>query len=101
MKAAACSAAAPLHLMTTNQIGDIRHLDGLGYGYGFETTDRYGARDLEAAGAFGWGGAYGSSYRVEPSTRMVLVMMIQLRPNATTIGNRFPTLVYQAFADEK
>ena len=44
---------------------------------------------------------YGSSYRVEPSTRMVLVMMIQLRPNTTTIGNRFPTLVFQAFADEK
>jgi CubicO group peptidase (beta-lactamase class C family) len=88
-------------LMTTNQIGDIRKLDGLGYGYGFETTDRYGVRDFEAVGAFGWGGAYGSSYRVEPSTRMVLVMMIQLRPNATTIGNRFPTLVYQAFADEK
>ena len=88
-------------LMTTNQIGDIRHLNGLGYGYGFETTDRYGVRDLEAVGAFGWGGAYGSSYRVEPSTRMVLVMMIQLRPNSTTIGNRFPTLVFQAFADEK
>jgi len=88
-------------LMTTNQIGDIRQLNGLGYGYGFETTDRYGVRDFEAVGAFGWGGAYGSSYRVEPSTRMVLVMMIQLRPNATTIGNRFPTLVYQAFADEK
>jgi CubicO group peptidase (beta-lactamase class C family) len=88
-------------LMTTNQIGDIRQLNGLGYGYGFETTDRYGVRDLEAVGGFGWGGAYGSSYRVEPSTRMVLVMMIQLRPNGTTIGNRFPTLVYQAFADEK
>ena len=33
-------------LMTANQIGDIRDLDGLGYGYGFETTDRYGVRDL-------------------------------------------------------
>ena len=90
-----------VRLMTTNQIGDLRQLNGLGYGYGFETTDRYGARDLEAVGAFGWGGAYGSNYRVEPAARLVLVLMIQLRPNSTTLGNRFPTLVYQAFGDEQ
>jgi CubicO group peptidase (beta-lactamase class C family) len=89
-----------VRLMTTNQIGDIRQLNGLGYGYGFEITDRFGVRDLEAVGSFGWGGAYGSSYRVEPASRMVLILMIQLRPNSTTIGNRFPTLVYQAFGDE-
>ena len=86
-------------LMTTNQIGTIRPTNGLGFGYGFETTDRYGARDFEALGAFGWSGAYGTAYRVEPSSRLVLVLMIQLRPNGTTIGNRFPTLVYQAFGD--
>ena len=37
-------------LMTTNQIGDIRPTNGLGYGYGFETTDRYGANELEPVG---------------------------------------------------
>ena len=36
-------------LMTTNQIGTIRPTNGLGFGYGFETTDRYGARDFEAS----------------------------------------------------
>jgi CubicO group peptidase (beta-lactamase class C family) len=86
--------------MTTNQIGTIRNTNGLGYGYGFETTDRYGARDLEAVGAFGWGGAYGSNYRVDPASKLVLVMMIQLRPNTTDLGTRFPTLVYQAFVDQ-
>lgn len=86
-------------LMTTNQIGSIRDTNGLGYGYGFETTDRFGARDLEATGAFGWGGAYGSSYRVDPAAKLTLVMMIQLRPNTIDLGNRFPTLVYQAFVD--
>lgn len=86
-------------VMTTNQMGEIRDSYGLGYGYGFEITDRYGIRDLEAVGSFGWGGAYGSNYRVDPSSGLVLVLMIQLRPNSTDIGSKFPTLVYQAFTD--
>ena len=36
------------------------------------------------------------SYRVDPETRLVMVMMIQLMPNATDIGQVFPTLIYQA-----
>ena len=47
-------------------------------------------------GAFGWGGAYGSIYRVDPEARLVIVLMIQLMPNATDIRQMFPTLVYQA-----
>jgi len=83
-------------LMTTNQSGTLHSDTGLGFGYGFETTDRYGANGLDDVGAFGWGGAYGSNYRVDPKSRLVLVMMINQMPNASTVGNRFPTLVYQA-----
>ncbi len=86
-------------LMTTNQIGTLRPTNGLGYGYGFETTDRLGAKDLDSVGAFGWGGAYGPVYRVDPSSRLVMVLMIQLMPNGTDIREKFPTVVYQAFAD--
>jgi CubicO group peptidase (beta-lactamase class C family) len=86
-------------LMTTNQIGDIRPTGGLGYGYGFETTDRYGANELDPVGAFGWGGAYGSIYRVDPESRLVMVLMFQMIPNATDLRQKFATLVYQAFAN--
>jgi CubicO group peptidase (beta-lactamase class C family) len=86
-------------LMTTNQVGAIRPVNGLGYGYGFETTDRYGAKDMDSVGAFGWGGAYGSVYRVDPASGLVMVLMMQLVPNATDIRERFPALVYQSFAD--
>lgn len=86
-------------LMTTNQIGDIRQSNGLGYGYGFETTDRYGANDLDSVGAFGWGGAYGSIYRVDRDAKLVIVLMFQMIPNATDLRQKFPTLVYQAFAN--
>ena len=85
--------------MTTNQIGDVRPTGGLGYGYGFETTDRYGANELDPVGAFGWGGAYGSIYRVDPESRLVMVLMFQLMPNATDLRQKFATLVYQAFAN--
>jgi len=83
-------------LMTTNQVGSLHSQTGLGYGLGFETTDRFGANGLDSAGAFGWGGAYGSLYRVDPNARLVITLMIQLLPSRSDIGNRFPTLVYQA-----
>ena len=86
-------------LMTTNQIGTLHSSTGLGYGYGFETTDRFGANGLDSEGAFGWGGAYGTVYRVDPKSRMVIVLMIQLLPNRTDIRTTFPTLVYQALVD--
>lgn len=86
-------------LMTTNQIGSLRPTNGLGYGYGFETTDRFGASELDPVGAFGWGGAYGSIYRVDPHSGIVMVLMFQMIPNATDLRQKFATVVYQAFAD--
>jgi CubicO group peptidase (beta-lactamase class C family) len=86
-------------LMTTNQIGTLRPTAGLGFGLGFETVDRYGANGLSSVGAFGWGGAYGSSYRVDPDARLVMVLMLNQIPNRTELGQKFPTLVYQALVD--
>ena len=86
-------------LMTTNQVGPLHSTTGLGFGLGFETTDRYGANGLSSVGTFNWGGAYGSSYRVDPDARLTMVFMIQLMPNRTDLGQRFPTVVYQALVD--
>jgi CubicO group peptidase (beta-lactamase class C family) len=86
-------------LMTTNQVGDLYRTPGLGFGLGFETTERYGASGLASVGSFGWGGAYGTTYKVDPEARLVLVMMVQLIPNTTDIGQKFPNLVYQALVE--
>lgn len=86
-------------LMTTNQIGDRYRTPGLGFGLGFETTDRYGASGMASVGSFGWGGAYGTTYKVDPEARLVLVMMVQLIPNTTDLGQKFPNLVYQALIE--
>jgi CubicO group peptidase (beta-lactamase class C family) len=83
-------------LMTTNQVGTLHSAAGLGFGLGFQTTDRYGANGMDSEGAFGWGGAYGTVYRVDPEARLVMLLMIQLLPNSTDIRTVFPTLVYQA-----
>jgi CubicO group peptidase (beta-lactamase class C family) len=88
-----------VELMTTNQIGTLHSPNGLGFGLGFETTDRYGANGMDSIGSFGWGGAYGSMYRVDPKARMTVVMMVQVLPMTSDIGQRFPTLVYQALLE--
>ena len=85
--------------MTTNQVGVLHSATGLGYGLGFETTDRYGANGMDSVGAFGWGGAYGTTYRVDPSSKTVAVLMLQLMPNSTDLHAKFYALVYQALLD--
>jgi CubicO group peptidase (beta-lactamase class C family) len=80
-------------------VGSLHSPNGLGFGLGFQTTDRYGANGMESVGAFGWGGAYGTQYRIDPEARLVMVLMLQLLPNATDIREKFPTMVYQALMD--
>jgi CubicO group peptidase (beta-lactamase class C family) len=89
-----------VELMTTNQVGTLHSANGLGFGFGFETTDRYGANGMDSVGSFGWGGAYGTAYRVDPHARLVLVLMIQMLPNTTDIREKFQTMVYQALVDK-
>ncbi len=85
-----------VRLMATNVVGAVYRTPGLGFGLGFETTDRFGAAGMQSEGSFGWGGAYGSVYRIDPAERLVMVLMIQLMPNPSDIREAFPNLVYQA-----
>lgn len=89
-----------VQLMATNMVGALYasagRNDGVGFGLGFETVDRFGAGGLSSQGTFSWGGAYGSNYRVDPQEKLVIVFMIQQLPNRTDLPAKFPTLVYQA-----
>src|SRR5690606_776289 len=89
-----------VQLMATNLVGALYasagRNDGVGFGLGFETVDRFGAGGLSSQGTFSWGGAYGSNYRVDPREKLVIVFMIQQIPNRTDLPAKFPTLVYQA-----
>jgi CubicO group peptidase (beta-lactamase class C family) len=87
-------------LMTHNQIGTLHSPNGLGYGLGFETTDQVGANGLEPVGSYGWAGAYGSTYRVDPTAGIDVLLMIQLLPQTTDLGPRYAATVHQAFLED-
>jgi CubicO group peptidase (beta-lactamase class C family) len=88
-----------VQLMTTNQVGDLKSPKGLGFGFGFETHDKYGVSGMESVGSWGWGGAYGTYYQVDPAERLTTVLMIQMIPNNTDLTDKFKTSIYQALID--
>jgi CubicO group peptidase (beta-lactamase class C family) len=90
-----------VQLMTTNQVGTLHSTTGLGYGLGFETTDHYGANGMDSEGAYGWSGAYSTTYRVDPDAHLVIVFMVQMLPNGTDSRTKLPTMVYQALTEKK
>ena len=85
-------------VMTSNQTGTLYNANGAqGFGLGFSTLERPGADNtLFSVGSYGWGGAYASTYRVDPKQRMVVVFMVNQLPNRSDAAAKFPTLVYQA-----
>ena len=95
-------APASVRLMTNNMLGTLYSGDGaMGFGLGFETVERLGANGFANPGAFGWGGAYGTVYRVDPKERLVIVFMMQMLPNSgADIRAKFPDLVYSAIVGE-
>ena len=88
-------------LMTTNQSGTLYANPGQGFGLGFQTVEKLGADGLASVGSFGWGGAYASTYKVDPAEHLVIVFMINQLPNRTDIAGKFPTLVYQALVNAR
>lgn len=87
-------------LMTTNMVGTLLSPDGQGFGLGFQTQDRFGAGNSPmSVGTFGWGGAYQTSYNVDPVQDLVIVMMTQNLPGVPVdMAGRYAALIYQALA---
>lgn len=85
-----------VRLMTTNQAGTVYGGNGQGFGYGFMTTEKAGAFGLDSPGSFGWGGAYGTWYRVDPVRKVTMVLLFQLWPNETDIREKFSQAVYES-----
>ena len=60
-----------------------------------------GACAVMVAAALADGAGRGTSYRVDPTERLVMVFMIQLMPNSTDTAEKFSTLVYQALDESR
>ena len=85
-----------VQLMRTARVDwdDDGHAD---FGLGFEVVGDLGkSGELGSVGAYRWGGAFNTSYWIDPEERLVGVFMSQVRPVQANITRRFSTLVYQA-----
>ena len=90
-----------VRLMTVNHIGDIAFRPGQGFGLGFSVVTDLGTRGTPGSvGEFGWGGAYHSTYWVDPKEELVVVYLTQLIP-ASNIDDhaKLRALIYQAIEE--
>ncbi|MYH23286.1 MAG: beta-lactamase family protein [Acidobacteria bacterium] len=99
-----------VELMTVDHLGGllVRDLNdasavfgaerGVGFGLGFRVVEDVGAHGVPGSeGLYGWGGAYHSSYWVDPKEELVVVYLAQLIPAGNLDDHaKFRALVYQA-----
>ena len=89
-----------VRMMVMNQIGDIsRGVNKFGLGFGI-TTERGSSLLPTPEGVFEWGGAFATTYWVDPKEKLIGIIYRQLW--GTTHGeaaNKFKVLVYQALIE--
>ena len=91
--------------MTANHIGTLPlwqdNYRGYGFGLGFRVRMDIGqSATLGSVGEYGWGGAYGTYFWVDPKEQMIGVLMIQLMPYAhLNLRPEFQNAVTQAISD--
>ena len=92
-----------VELMTVDHLGSIEFpwTNGIGFGLGFSIVKDLGKRGtLGSEGEFGWGGAYHSTYWVDPKEDLVVVYFTQLIPaNNIDDQQKLRSLIYQAIID--
>jgi len=90
-----------VELMTVDHLVNKQVEEGVGFGLGFSVLKDLGARGVPGSvGEFGWGGAYHSSYWVDPKKELVVVYFTQLLPARDLDDqDKLRTLIYQAIMD--
>ena len=93
-----------VELMTVNHIGDLGvWLRGPGYGFGLGysiVTDEGRSGMPSKEGTYAWGGAFCTSFWVDPEEELVGVLMTQVRPYThLNIRQDLQSLAYQAIVE--
>ena len=75
--------------------------DGFGFGLGFEVHTRLGDSALMGSvGEYGWSGAAGTTFWVDPKEQLVAIYMVQASEGDTRfLRNQFRTMVQAAIID--
>ena len=89
-----------VRIMTSNQIGDVPFgLDKFGLGF-LIVTEKGAGKTMAQAGTYSWGGAFATSYWVDPKEKMVYLFYRQLIGTThEDLKEKFRSLVYQAITD--
>ena len=87
--------------MTVGHTGDIPFRPGQSFGLGFSVVEDPAALGLPASvGEFAWGGAYHSTYWVDPAEELVVAYMTQIIPAGNIDDHgKLRALVHQAIID--
>ena len=87
--------------MTVGHTGDIPFRPGQSFGLGFSVVEDPAALGLPASvGEFAWGGAYHSTYWVDPAEELVVAYMTQIIPaGGIDDHGKLRALVHQAIVD--
>lgn len=89
-----------VELMRMNQIGDLRHAPGAGFGLGFGVTvDVAGTKGLGSEGQYYWGGAYCTYFFIDPEEELIAILMTQVQPYSNYYANMMRQFTYQAIVD--
>ncbi|WP_035561642.1 serine hydrolase domain-containing protein [Hymenobacter sp. IS2118] len=96
---------ATVALITQNQMGAVSQ-GGNKFGLGFSIVSAENAARQPGGlseGAYEWGGIFGTTYWVDPKTKLVALIYTQKYPNSTggDLANKFKTAVYQTFVSEQ
>lgn len=89
-----------VRMMVMNQIGDLS-VGANKFGLGFQVvTERGSAGTPAREGTFSWGGAFATSYWVDPKEKMVMLFYRQLQGGTHgDVVEKFRALTYSAIAD--
>ena len=90
-----------VQLMTVDHIHDVSPWSGKGFGLGFQVTEELGHDGLPGSvGTYEWGGAYHSTYWVDPKEELVVAYMTQVIPaRGLDDHSKVRALVYQALVE--
>lgn len=90
-----------IRLMTMNQIGNLTIGGDTRFGLGFSiTTPEESRMSMPKAGTYGWGGAFSTSYFVDPASKMIVLLYQQMwGQHNSEISEKFVNLVYQALEE--
>lgn len=90
-----------VELMTTDHLQGLEFRPGEGFGLGFSVVKDLGERGVPGSvGEYGWGGAYHSTYWVDPVEDLIVVYFTQLLPSGGLDDHgKLRALVYQAIVE--